>query len=214
MNHALASADARRHAMVEHQIARRGLFDRRVLEAMREVPRESFVPLDLAEEAFDDGPLPIGQGQTISQPYIVARMIDLARLGPSDRVLEVGAGSGYAAAVMSRLSAHVDTVELVPELAEKAARTLAAIGCGNVSVHVGDGTLGWPSGAPYDAILVAAGARAVPPALVEQLAIGGRLVIPVGPPDEQVLTRIVRTAEGALSHAALDRVRFVPFVGA
>jgi protein-L-isoaspartate(D-aspartate) O-methyltransferase len=207
-------SDALRRAMVEHQIARRGLFDARLLEALREVPREAFVPADLADEAFDDGPLPIGEGQTISQPYIVARMIDAARVGAEDRVLEIGAGSGYAAAVMSRLVAHVDTVELVPSLAERAARTLSSLGYDNVAVHVGDGTHGWSAGAPYDAIVVAAGGRQVPVALLAQLAIGGRLVIPLGPRDEQLLTRIVRTSAMHSTHEVLDRVRFVPFVGA
>lgn len=202
-----------RRAMVERQIEGRGVSDPRLLEAMRAVPREAFVDPADAEHAHEDMPLSIGAGQTISQPYIVALMIEAARLQPSDRVLEVGAGSGYAAAVMSRLVERVYAIERIPELARNAAERLRALGIANVEVKVGDGTLGWPDAAPFDAILVAAGAPAVPEALKRQLAPGGRLIIPVGTGDVQRLVRIRQGEDGRFEEEQIDAVRFVPLIG-
>ena len=169
-----------RDRMVDVQIARRGVRDRHVLDAMRQVPREAFVEPGFEEFAYEDGPLPIGEGQTISQPYIVALMIEAAEVKPGDRVLEVGAGSGYAAAVLSRIAERVYAIERHPSLGEAARERFGELGYDNIELRVGDGTLGWPEAAPFDAILVAAGGPEVPQALKEQLAIGGRLVIPVG----------------------------------
>ena len=205
----------RRRAMVELQIAARGIRDPAVLAAMREVPRHKFVGDSLRDDAYEDTPLPIEDGQTISQPYIVALMLEAARIGSGDRVLEVGAGSGYACAVAGRLAAHVDAIERHPRLVEIARERLARIGATNVAVHRGDGSLGWPAGAPYDAILVAAGGPRVPEALREQLAFGGRLVMPVG--DEhlpQRLVRLERDAGGRFRESDLGGVAFVPLVGA
>jgi protein-L-isoaspartate(D-aspartate) O-methyltransferase len=182
---------------------------------MRSVPREAFVPEDRAEMSYADMALPIGEDQTISQPYIVALMAEALTLKPSDRVLEVGGGSGYAAAVLSRLAREVYVVELHATLADAAKERLARLRYDNVRVMCGDGTKGWPEHAPFDAISVAAGGRTEPAALHEQLAIGGRLVIPVGPdPDWQELLRIQRTGEDAWERTSLGRVHFVPLVGA
>jgi len=201
--------------MVEAQIAGRGVGDPRVLAAMREVPREAFVPPALVPQAYEDSPLPIDQGQTISQPFIVAAMIEAAALRPDDRVLEVGAGSGYAAAVMSRIAREVVTIDRHPPLVAEARRRLGQLGYGNVAVHVGDGTLGWPEAAPFDAILVAAAGPAVPESLLAQLRTGGRLVIPVGDAeDRQRLIKIVRRGEAAFDEQDLGPVRFVPLIGA
>jgi protein-L-isoaspartate(D-aspartate) O-methyltransferase len=181
---------------------------------MAAVPRARFVDPDLAGRAAEDGPLPIGEGQTISQPLVVALMAQALELRPGDRVLEVGAGSGYAAAVLGRLAARVDAVEVRDALALRAAENLAAAGVGNVAVHAADGTGGWPPGAPYDAIAVAAGAPGVPPALLEQLAPGGRLVMPLGRrPERQRLVRIRRAEDGEdrLEDLGIP-VRFVPLV--
>lgn len=166
--------------MVEEQIAHRGLRDPRLLTALRTVPRHRFVPPEELDWAYSDGPLPIGHGQTISQPYIVALMTDLLHLAPPGRVLEVGTGSGYQAAILGKMAAEVHTVEVIPELARQAEKVLAELGFANVWVHLGDGSLGWPEAAPYDGILVAAAAPDVPPPLLDQLAEGGRLVLPVG----------------------------------
>jgi protein-L-isoaspartate(D-aspartate) O-methyltransferase len=203
--------------MVERQIVARGVSDPRVLAAMREVPREAFVPASLAELAYEDAPLPIEEAQTISQPFIVASMAEALELSPGDRVLEIGAGSGYAAAVLSRLAASVYTVERHPALAEGARQRLAELGYDNVSVLCGDGTLGWPEHAPYDGIIVAAGGPDVPPSLLAQLAPGGRLVIPIGAtPREQELVRVRRYGPGPedFRRESLGAVRFVPLVGA
>ncbi|HYG64954.1 MAG TPA: protein-L-isoaspartate(D-aspartate) O-methyltransferase, partial [Thermoanaerobaculia bacterium] len=204
----------RRREMVDQQIARRGVRDPRVLEALATVPREAFVPEHLAEFAYDDTPLPIGEEQTISQPFIVALMAEALELQAGDRVLEIGAGSGYAAAVLSRLAGEVYAIERHASLAKQASRRLEELGYGNVRVHHGDGTLGWPEAAPYDAIVVAAGGPDVPPALVDQLAPGGRLVIPVGSdPRLQKLIRLRRGADGVDRREDLGDVRFVPLVG-
>ena len=176
------------------------------------MPREAFVGAEMRPYATDDGPLPIGEGQTISQPYIVALMVEALGIGPEDRVLEVGAGSGYAAAVLASIAAEVFAVERHGALAEAARARLAALGFDRVTVRAGDGTAGWPEEAPFDAILVSAGG-AVPPALKRQLALGGRLVIPVGEGRVQQLTRITRTGEEAWREEALGDVRFVPLVG-
>jgi len=207
-------ADERR-AMVEAQIAARGIRDEALLAAMREVPRHAFVSAALQREAYDDTPLPIEDGQTISQPYIVALMLEAARLGGAARVLEVGAGSGYASAIASRLAAHVDAIERHPRLAGIARERLARLGFDNVDVHCGDGSVGWPAGAPYDAILVAAGGPRIPAALRDQLAAGGRLVMPVG--GQHVPQRLVvleRDRDGAFHERDLGGVMFVPLVGA
>ena len=181
-----------RHLMVDTQIAARGIRDPRVLAAMRDVPRHLFVPANIRHSAYEDCPLPIGEGQTISQPFIVAFMTELLEPAPGDRVLEIGAGSGYQAAILARLVKSVITIERLPEIAEMAKRNLAAVSVPNVNVVVGDGTLGWKDDAPYDGILVTAAAPFVPPALVEQLAEGGRLVAPVGDREIQQLVKLTR----------------------
>jgi protein-L-isoaspartate(D-aspartate) O-methyltransferase len=202
-----------RDRMVEMQIAARGVRDPRVLDAMRQVPREAFVPEELAARAYDDTPLPIPGGQTISQPYIVALMAEAATILPDDRVLDVGTGSGYAAAVLSLLAEDVYSIERDPGLAAAARERLARLGCINVTVRHGDGSRGWPEAAPFDAILAAAATPVVPPDLCRQLAIGGRLVIPVGDGSHgQRLLRIVRTGDTDYEEEDLGRVAFVPLV--
>jgi protein-L-isoaspartate(D-aspartate) O-methyltransferase len=202
-----------RLAMVADQIAARGVKDPRVLDAMRDVPRHEFVPAAIRGDAYVDSPLPIGQGQTISQPYIVALMTELARPLPTDRALEVGTGSGYQAAVLSRLVARVFSVEIVDPLAQSAAATLRRLGYGNVTVRSGDGYLGWPDEAPFDIILVTAAPEEVPPALVAQLKPGGRLIVPVGRVyDVQDLQLIEKDATGRVSTRSVIPVRFVPMV--
>lgn len=203
-----------RERMVERQLARRGVHDPHVLEAMREVPREVFVPDALQEFAYDDAPLPIEAGQTISQPYIVGLMIEAAGIRPGDRVLEIGAGSGYAAAVMSRIAGQVFTIERHADLTDLARRRLRTLGYDNVELRTGDGTRGWPEAGPFDAILAAAGGPAIPQALKEQLDLGGRLVMPIGASgDEQRLVRITRTAGRHFEEDDLGGVRFVPLIG-
>ena len=208
-----ASSDDRteeRARMVREQIASRGVRDPRVLAAMEAVPRHALVPEALSDRAYADGPLPIGEGQTISQPYIVAAMSEAADVGPEERVLEVGTGSGYQAAVLSHLAREVYTIELEPSLAARAAADLARLGCTNVHTRTGDGYAGWPEAAPFDAILVTAAPDHVPDALVEQLAMGGRLVIPVGPRGGgQQLVVLEKTAEGVTRETLLP-VMFVP----
>ena len=200
--------------MVDQQIAARGISDPRVLAAMRDTPRESFVAEGYEGEAFRDAPLPIAAGQTISQPFIVALMAEAARIAPTDRVLEVGAGSGYASAVLARLAAHVTAIERHASLAQAARDRLRALGTPNVEIVEGDGTLGWPQAAPFDAIIVSAAAPSVPPALLAQLADGGRLVIPVGAErDIQDLLRITRQGDHT-EQTFLGGVRFVPLIGA
>ncbi|MCB9558325.1 MAG: protein-L-isoaspartate(D-aspartate) O-methyltransferase [Deltaproteobacteria bacterium] len=207
------AAQALRNRMVEDQLIARGIGDAAVLAAMRETPRHLFVEDQLLTRAYADQPLRISHGQTISQPYMVARTLELARLQPADRVLEVGAGSGYQTAVLSRLAAHVDGLEIIPELAESAAATLIRIGVRNATIHACDGTLGLPSRAPFDAIVVAAGGPQVPPPLLQQLADGGRLVVPLGPPDSQTLTLFRR--DGDSFHETRHTLcRFVDLRGA
>jgi len=204
------SSTARRR-MVSEQIEGRGVRDPRVLEAMRRVPRHLFVPPGLRARAHEDNPLPIGEGQTISQPYIVAFMTEAARLRPGDRVLEVGTGSGYQAAVLSALGARVFSIEILPGLAESARRSLEAAGFEDVAVRTGDGFRGWPEEAPFDAILVTAAPDEVPAPLLEQLKQGGRIVIPVGT-GSQELIRMTRTEHG-FEREELLPVRFVPMTG-
>jgi protein-L-isoaspartate(D-aspartate) O-methyltransferase len=199
--------------MVDVQIARRGVREPRVLQAMRTVPRELFVPEDMREFAFEDNPLPIGEGQTISQPYIVAAMIEAAEVQPGDKVLEVGAGSGYAAAVLGQVASRVIAIERHAELARSAAERIRELGYSNVEIYEGDGTAGLPDEAPFDAILIAAGAPVVPDELKRQLAIGGRMVVPVGEADEQSLCKIIRRTQDGYEDSELGRVRFVPLVG-
>jgi protein-L-isoaspartate(D-aspartate) O-methyltransferase len=195
-------------------LKKRGISDRAVLEAMAVVPREQFVGMDLAEFAYDDTPLPIEEGQTISQPYIVALMTEALHLRPGDKVLEVGTGSGYAAAVLSRVAGKVYTIERHRSLAHQAQVRLRKLGYQNVEVLCGDGTLGWPEHAPYNAIVVTAGGPETPRSLIEQLAIGGRLVIPAGPSlAEQKLLRLTRTTADAVEIEELGAVRFVPLIG-
>jgi protein-L-isoaspartate(D-aspartate) O-methyltransferase len=203
-----------RRAMVDEQLAARGIRDPRLLAAFAAVPREKFVDPQFADEAYEDMPLPIAAGQTISQPYIVALTIEALDLHGHERVLDVGTGSGYAAAVVSRLCRAVWTIERHHELAEQAARVIGELGYDNITLREGDGSLGWPEAAPFDAIAVAAAGPQVPPALLEQLAIGGRMVIPVGKSiEDQRLLRITRTGETQYSQETLAAVRFVPLVG-
>ena len=203
-----------RAQMVEHQLAARGIHDARVLEAMRTVPREAFVPERLRHDAHADRPLPIEAGQTISPPYIVALMVEAAELHAGDLALEIGAGSGYATAVMSRLARRVIGIERHRVLCDLAAARLHRMGCANAEVHCADGSAGWPSDAPYDAILVAASGPRVPDALRRQLAAGGRLVMPVG--DSSHVQRLVKVTRGAgdtFREEELCGVAFVPLIG-
>ena len=203
-----------RHRMVERQVAARGVHDSHVLEAMGAVPREAFVPNGMEEFAYEDTPLPIEAGQTISQPFIVGLMVQAARIRPGERVLEVGAGSGYAAAVMSRIAEAVYAIERHEALTRLAQGRLDRLGYHNVHLKTGDGTRGWPEAAPFDAVLAAAGGPAVPQALKHQLAIGGRLVMPIGPePRQQRLIKLTRTGEDAFSEEDLGEVAFVPLIG-
>jgi protein-L-isoaspartate(D-aspartate) O-methyltransferase len=200
-----------RRFMVEEQLRARDIVDRRVLEAMGRVPRELFVPEELRARAYEDAALPIGGGQTISQPYMVARICEALALDGRERVLDVGTGSGYQAAVLAELAGEVDTIERIPELAAQARASLAAAGYDRVNVHVGDGTRGLPARAPFDAIAVAAAAPEFPPALYEQLAPRGRLVMPVGGPHGQRLELVVKSPEGPAVVRSVP-CRFVPLV--
>ncbi len=202
---------ALREAMVREQIERRGVRDARVLAAMRRVPRHELVPADVRPLAYEDRPLPIGWGQTISQPYVVAAMSEALGLRGDETVLEVGTGSGYQAAVLAEICGAVYSIEIVEPLAERARADLARLGYGNVHVRHGDGYRGWPEQAPFDAIVVTAAPDHVPPALVEQLAVGGRMVLPVGR-GIQDLVRLTRTPEG-VRRETLMGVRFVPMTG-
>jgi protein-L-isoaspartate(D-aspartate) O-methyltransferase len=203
-----------RETMVERQLRRRGITEPHILDAFREVPREAFVSPEQAPYAYGDHPLPIEAGQTISQPYIVALMIQAAAVRPGDRVLEVGAGSGYAAAVISRIAAKVVAIERQGELVRIARQRIERLGYDNVEIAEGDGTRGWPAEAPYDAILAAASGSHVPRALVEQLSPGGRIVMPVGDPGwVQKLVKVTKGPAGKLIEEDLGEVRFVPLIG-
>lgn len=198
--------------MVEMQLGGRGIRDPRVLAAMRLVPRHEFVPQRVREEAYKDQALPLGEGQTISQPYMVASMTEMLEISPTDRVLEIGTGSGYQTAVLSVLAREVHTVETRAALAEIARENLARLGYANALVHVGDGTLGWPEAGPFDAILVTAAAPFVPPPLLQQLADGGRLVLPLGREEIQELVRVRRRGQDTTTEH-FYHCRFVPLVG-
>jgi len=202
---------AQREQMARTQLEGRGIRDPRVLAAMREVPRHEFVPPEFQNQAYDDHPLPIGAGQTISQPYIVALMLQHLSLQPTDRALEVGTGSGYATALLARLCAEVYSIERHPELAVAAGATLARLAFPNVHIRVGDGSQGCSEHSPYDAILVSAAAAEMPPALFAQLREGGRLIIPIGPPFTQEL-HLVRKIQGNPEIQLLEGCRFVPLV--
>ncbi|MBZ5583236.1 MAG: protein-L-isoaspartate(D-aspartate) O-methyltransferase [Acidobacteriia bacterium] len=202
-----------RRKMIEMQLRRRGIRDERILSAMEEIPREQFIPPEARLSAYEDGPVPIGFGQTISQPYMTALMAELLELTGGESVLEVGAGCGYAAAVLGKLAARVVAIEIVPALAETARENLERTGLGpNVSVICGDGSLGYPEGAPFDAISVAAGARDIPPALLAQLQDPGRLVMPVGDYADQEL-RVVAKRDGQIQSRVAALCRFVPLRG-
>ena len=203
--------DARRR-MVQEQLEARGISDTRVLQAFLAVPRHEFVAKDLQSEAYADHPLPIGGGQTISQPYMAALMVQLLRLHGHERVLEVGTGSGYQLAILSQLALEVYSIDRLPELAEQALRRLEHLGYLNVHVTVGNGSMGWPDYAPYEGMLVAAGAPDIPPPLVRQLADGGRLVIPLGSQQAQTLT-LVEKRRDALHQQAITSCVFVPLLG-
>lgn len=203
-----------RNRMVDVHIARRGISAFHVLEAMREVPREEFVDPGLKEFAYEDNPLPIAAGQTISQPYIVALMLEAVDIKPRHRVLEVGAGSGYAAAIMSRIAANVYAIERHVELGELARKRFEKLGYDNIELRIDDGTKGWPEAGPFDAIIVAASARSAPHALKEQLKIGGRLIIPLGGKfQSQELVRMTCISKGQFEEESLGPVTFVPLFG-
>jgi len=200
-----------REKMVLEQIERRGIKDKNVLEAMKKVPRHLFVPEEYINEAYEDYPLPIGEGQTISQPYIVAKMTELLEIKKGEKVLEIGTGSGYQAAVLAEVGAKVYTIEILPKLAEKAKKTLSSLGYENVTVLVGDGFKGYIQEAPYDKIIVTAAPEKIPQPLIEQLKVGGKLVIPVGKYDQE-LKVVTKKEEGIIVESVLP-VRFVPMVG-
>jgi protein-L-isoaspartate(D-aspartate) O-methyltransferase len=204
--------ESERLKMVETQIRARGIENRLVLDALKRVPRHVFVPPELSDSAYDDRPLPIGLGQTISQPYMVAVMTESLNLKGDEKVLEVGTGSGYQAAILAEIADRVVSLERVPDLADAAAERLRDLGYANVEVHVGDGSEGYAAGAPYDAIIVTAGAPEIPGVLVDQLAEGGRLVIPVGNGFQQTLTRVTREG-GELKTERLEGCVFVPLIG-
>ncbi len=213
-SHHQDSRFARQRAfMVTSHLESRGISDSRVLAAMARVPREEFVPDDVKEEAYHDGPLPIGYGQTISQPYTVAMMCEALQLTGNENVLEVGTGSGYAACVLSHLARQVHTIERIPELTRYAEACLKKLGIRNVRCHVGDGSLGFPEAAPFDAIVVTAGGPSLPADFINQLAEGGRIVMPVGPMHDQTMCRYT-LREGTLTLEKLGAFCFVPLIGA
>jgi protein-L-isoaspartate(D-aspartate) O-methyltransferase len=201
-----------RERMVEEQLVRRGITDERVLAAMRRVPRHRFVQEALRERAHGDHPLPIGEEQTISQPYIVGLMSSLLELTGREKVLEIGTGSGYQTAVLAELARRVCSIERLPRLAERARALLESLGYSNVWVRVADGTLGWPDEAPFDRVLITAGGPSVPPALFAQLADGGRMVVPIGDAENQTLT-VVENAGGQMRTREAGECKFVKLVG-
>ncbi len=203
----------RREAMVADQIEARGIANRDVLRVMREVPRHRFVPPVQSTAAYEDRPLPIGNGQTISQPYIVALMTELLEPTPDDLILDIGTGSGYLAAVVSRLANRIISVERIPHLADCARHRLQCEGYGNIEVVTADGTIGYAPHAPYNGIIISAAYQSIPPLLLEQLRPGGRLVMPVGADDEQRLHKVQKLADGTLQTTCHSPVRFVPLIG-
>jgi protein-L-isoaspartate(D-aspartate) O-methyltransferase len=213
MARVMTTTDVRRQRMLSEHLQHREIVDPRVLAAFASVPRHRFVPDSLVEHAYDDVPLPIGSGQTISQPYVVAITAQALELSGDENVLEIGTGSGYAAAILGRLAREVHTVDRIEVLARTAKLLLETLEIHNVHVHHGDGTLGWPAHAPYQAIAVSAGAPRPPPALLEQLTVGGRIVLPTGPSDQQRLVRITRRGHHDFIEEDLGDVRFVPLLG-
>ena len=209
----MTDLEVEKKRMLESHLRRRDITDALVLEAFRTVPREDFLPPDMAEFAYEDSPLPLNEGQTISQPYVVALTAQALELHGGERVLEVGTGSGYAAAILARCALEVFTIERIASLAASAEQRLRRLGFDNVTVRCGDGSLGWPEEAPFDAIAVAAGGPEAPPALLAQLKIGGRLVIPIGSEANQSLVRITRVGAGDYRTEPLLKVRFVPLIG-
>jgi len=207
-----AARAAEREAMVARQLAGRDITDPRVLAAMRAIPRHEFVPAEIADAAYQDSPLPIGLGQTISQPYIVALMTQLGQAGPESKALDVGTGSGYQAAVLAEVAGRVYSIEILCELAREAEARLARLGYANVEVRCGDGYGGWPEAAPFDVIIVAAAPEEIPQPLIDQLAPGGRLVIPVGEGHQELIV-VERSRDGAISRFTAGGVRFVPMTG-
>lgn len=204
---------AERFSMVESQLRQRGIRDERLLAAMSTVPRHEFVSQQNWNEAYADHPIPIAEQQTTSQPYMIAAMIQAAEIKPEDRILEIGAGSGYQTALLAELASHVFAVERYASLAEMAQKTLERLGYRNAKIVTGDGSLGMAEAAPFDAIIVSAAAPRVPPALVEQLAVGGRLVVPVGESEQQVVQLLEKNADGSTSVRTLEGCRFVPLIG-
>jgi protein-L-isoaspartate(D-aspartate) O-methyltransferase len=202
-----------RFTMVESQLRQRGIRDERLLAAMSKVPRHEFVSRQNWNEAYADHPVPIAEKQTTSQPYMIAAMVQAAQIKPGDRVLEIGAGSGYQTALLAELASQVFAVERYPSLAETAQKTLERLGYRNAKIVTGDGSLGLPEAAPYDAIIVSAAAPRIPQALMDQLAVGGRLLIPVGEADQQVLQLVQRNADGSTTARTLEGCRFVPLIG-
>jgi protein-L-isoaspartate(D-aspartate) O-methyltransferase len=212
MTESLEDIQARK-SMIEEQLIPRGIKDRETLKSMSKVPRHMFVPKTLQKHAYEDGPMQIGFGQTISQPYIVALMTQSAKITSESRVLEIGTGSGYAAAILSQIAKEVYTVERIPELANHAIEMFQTLGYKNISVKISNGTLGWAEKGPFDAILVTAGGPTIPESLLEQLKPGGSIVIPVGDLHTQELVRMTKTLEGKPSIENLGAVRFVPLIG-
>lgn len=209
----MVNFDVARKRMVQEQIINRGITAPRLIEVLLKIPRHLFVQEAMAAQAYSDGPLPIGEKQTISQPYMVALMTDLLELTGTEHLLEIGTGSGYQTAVLASLCRRVYTIERIRPLALQARKVLDSLGLLNVNIRIGDGTLGWPEESPFDAILVTAGAPAVPETLAAQLAPGGRLVIPVGDAANQTLLRIRKAADGTLQQESLAGCRFVPLIG-
>jgi len=202
-----------RFSMVESQLRQRGIRDERLLVAMSKVPRHEFVSQQNWNEAYADHPIPIAEKQTTSQPYMIAAMVQAAEIKPGDRVLEIGAGSGYQTAVLAELASHVFAVERYASLTDTAQKTLERLGYRNAKIVTGDGSLGLPEAAPFDAIIVSAAAPSIPQALVDQLALGGRLLIPIGEAEQQVLQLVQRNADGGTSVHTLEGCRFVPLIG-
>ncbi len=206
---------SQRMRMVDQQLVRRGIRDGRVLSAMRAVPRHEFIPEGYRQDAYKDGPQPIGEGQTISQPYIVASMTEHLELTEDSKVLEIGTGCGYQTAVLAEITKQVYSIEVVPGLLDKARRILSALGYNWIETRLGDGASGWPEAAPFDGIIVTAAAPQIPPALIEQLAVDGRMVIPVesGYFGSQELVKVTKSADGKINRKVLYEVRFVPMQG-